>query len=124
MQLPADVFDDPFEPPPQVRGTQEQPWLTRGCSVGADTCSETCSTSARSLMDCFEKLHSGASSSMASGLPSGAVTPARAASIVEKGYTLMPMWFSVLPSEPQFSVIPHGIVQSIRAQFEPSPCQE
>jgi hypothetical protein len=142
--LMADIFDDPFEPPPEASPwkASEQMWrcgsvsnagfsTAAGSDAGAlDTSSEawgseTCATPALSLADCFEQLRSGAPSVSVSGratpgLASGAVTPAHAAAFAQKGYTFMPMWFTMVPSAPQFSVIPRGIVRNIRAQFEPS----
>lgn len=136
---PTDPFDDPFEPPPEASPWKagEHPWRwslgTAGFSStaagseagGPDAVSESCVTPTLSLVDHLERLRPGAastcgvSSSATLGLPSGSATPVPAAAFAQEGYALVPMWFSLVPSAPQFSVIPQGIVRSICAQFEP-----
>lgn len=108
----ADPFDDPFEPPPEA-----SPWRA-GERARHGGCLSTAgiSTSAGSE---FGAASASASYCATPRLASGAVTPAQAAALAQEGYTLLPVWFSLAPSAPQLSVIPQGIVQSIRAQFEP-----
>lgn len=110
----ADPFDDPFEPPPEASPwrTSERAWHGGCLSIAG------LSTSAGGS-------EAGAASASASycatpRLASGAVTPAQVAALAQEGYTLLPVWWSLAPPfPPQFSVIPQGIVQSIRARFEP-----
>ncbi|CAK0788438.1 unnamed protein product [Prorocentrum cordatum] len=112
-----DPFDDPFEPPPEAG-----PWRARRGSARQGACPSTAglSTSAGSE---FGAASASASASCCATprLASGAATPAQAAAALlpHEGIALLPLWWSLAPSAPQFSVIPQGIVQSIRSQFEP-----
>merc|ERR1712039_1118517 len=123
-QLPADVFDDPYEPPPEAQSWtwQEPLGVSRKLSLdlgstdaGSDFSFETSSISSR--MSVPLELRSG----FASEATSGAATPVHPAPIAQQGCTLVPMWFPMMPSAANFfdtSVIPRGIVQSARLQFE------
>jgi len=116
-QLPADVLDDPFEPPPQVQSWawQEPLGMSRKLSLdfsstdaGSESSFDTSSVNSRM-------------SGHVSEATSGAMTPVHVAPLVHQGCTLVPMWFPLMPSATNFfdaSVIPRGIVQSAREQFE------
>jgi len=105
-QLPADVFDDPFEPPPEAHA-----WVQHQALNFAQKTSTDASTDAGS--ECSLDLRSVSSRTLASEAASGVVTPVQP--------TLVPVWVPMLPTSAGFvdvSVIPHGIVQRGRTQFE------
>jgi len=108
--LESDVFDDPFEPPPQAL----QSW-------GYSSASSSCSSPVHAAhFASFEAL-SGATTH-ASMTPSGAMTPVASASLGDKVCALVPMWFCWTSSGVSLmgdrGKIPSGIVDKIRAQFE------
>lgn len=99
VRLEPEVFDDPFEPPPQM------PW--KYCTLQPGEISTGCVTPLSSL-------ESGGSSS----LSSGTATPAQYAGH-STGY--FGMWFPVLTPTVALmdaTVIPNGIVQTRRSRFE------
>lgn len=124
-QLPADVFDDPFEPPPEMRA-----WRARGVSVASCSSSTHLDTS-----DAVSEAHSNASwatsgtplpsswqSQCTSATASGATTPNPRLPGAQQNCTYVPMWFPFVQAAStcfvDVSVIPRGIVQSAREQFE------
>mmetsp|Transcript_51285 Transcript_51285/g.153331 ORF Transcript_51285/g.153331 Transcript_51285/m.153331 type:complete len:488 (+) Transcript_51285:63-1526(+) len=124
-----DVFDDPFEPPPQ----RTHPWAhlattPTAASTATPGLSTTCSTPVLRTSTASFEIFSG-TTTRASMTPlssfdvhSGAMTPVPAASLGEKVCALVPMWFSWMPSTASFlgdrSDIPTGIVDRIRSQIE------
>jgi hypothetical protein len=124
-QFPADILDDPFEPPPEVQSWvwQEPLGVTRKLShhdfgstdAGSEASFETSSVSSR--MSAPFELRSG----FVSEATSGAMTPVHVAPVVQQGCTFVPVWFPMMHSASNFfdaSVIPRGIVQSACEQFE------
>mmetsp|Transcript_107752 Transcript_107752/g.285587 ORF Transcript_107752/g.285587 Transcript_107752/m.285587 type:complete len:470 (-) Transcript_107752:388-1797(-) len=116
-QLPAEIFDDPFEPPPEAF------WSSRTTSSAdlsnVDGTSELSygSSSSTSGTPSLYGLHSACSS----GVASGAMTPVHPLALIQQqqACTFVPMWFSFSAfSGIDVSVIPHGIVQSACAHFE------
>jgi len=114
-QLPADLFDDPFEPPPQAQSWTWQQAFATSHKLSADFSStdagSECSFDTKSLSSMI-------SSSEAT---SGTMTPVHAVPMHQQGCALVPMWFPVMSSSANIfdaCVIPRGIVQSACAQFE------
>jgi hypothetical protein len=106
-QLMAEIFDDPFEPPPQ----KEQFWgLTSTCSTPVTVSSTLCSST-------FDM-----TSSRTSATPSEAVSPTGLAAggldLGEKICALVPVWFD------HRCVIPTGIVDRFRSHFESTACPD
>eukprot|EP00913_Durusdinium_trenchii_P019795 g18608.t1 len=88
--LPENLFDNPFEPPPQV-------WHSASASPTASTVA-----------------HSGFGSEVGTPMGSGCVTPVQLAP-VSQAITLVPMgWFAMGDR----GMIPCGLVQQARAVFE------
>merc|ERR1712232_1076072 len=122
--FPAGVLDDPFEPPPEAQSWvwHEQLGVTRKLSLdfsstdaGSEASFETSSMSSR--MSAPFELRSG----FVSEATSGAMTPVHMAPVAQQGCAFVPVWFPMMPSASHFfdaSVIPRGIVQSAREQFE------
>jgi hypothetical protein len=125
-QFPADILDDPFEPPPEAQSWvwQEPLGMTRKLShhdfgstdAGSEASFDTSSVSSR--MSATFELRSG----LVSEATSGAITPVHVAPAMQQGCTFVPVWFPMMHSASNFfdasSVIPRGIVQSAREQFE------
>jgi len=118
-QLPADIFDDPFEPPPEARFWNALDSCKASTDYGSVDARSELSFGTSSVMSgtprCFG-LHSGCGSEVASG----AMTPVQT-SVAQQGCTFVPMWFSLMHSgfgDIGVSVIPRGIVQTARAHFE------
>jgi len=113
-QLPGDLLDDPFEPPPQ-----KSFWLPQGCfsdcgSTGAD--SEKAYT-ATPMSDAGRSVSFSFSSQCTSSCASGLTTPRQN----EFYQNMTPVWFPMMPMPARsfdVSIIPSGIVQSARQQFE------
>eukprot|EP00927_Polykrikos_kofoidii_P079009 TRINITY_DN75800_c0_g1_i1.p1 TRINITY_DN75800_c0_g1~~TRINITY_DN75800_c0_g1_i1.p1 ORF type:complete len:487 (-),score=39.32 TRINITY_DN75800_c0_g1_i1:217-1626(-) len=108
--LEPEVFDDPYEPPPQATT-----WCPRTAAN-----SEAGTPMARLSSASFEKHFGDFSCSN-----SGAMTPlplGEAGQPVLWGQACcyMPGWFSLVPSA-DVCVIPNGIVQGLRARFESVP---
>jgi hypothetical protein len=109
-QLMAEIFDDPFEPPPQ----KEQLWGPSSCSTPVSTTfgssfdfelfSGTTSRASATPMSCFQYDGLSHSEAMTPGLPEGGLG--------EKLCALVPVWFD------HRCVIPTGIVDRFRSQFE------
>jgi len=114
-----DVFDDPFEPPPQ----RQHSWMAH-----LATTPTSCSTPGLAASTASFEIFSGATTRTpmtplsSFDVHSGAMTPVPAASLGDKVCALVPMWFSWMPSTASFlgdrSDIPTGIVDRIRSQFE------
>jgi len=115
---PSYVLDDPFEPPPQKL------WMPLSCSAlsdfgstdcGSETaCSATPVSNARNISFAF-------GSHCPSSVASGAATPTQHQHDAQVCHAVMPMWFPVMSmpaSIVDVAVIPNGIVQSARQQFE------
>lgn len=104
-QLPADLFDDPFEPPPQLNS-----WSSTKSACGSVCTWRTTSTS------------SGWQSECTSTCASGSMTPVHGHPAQFPPCTVMPSWFPFIQQAASgfvdVSVIPRGIVQSARRQFE------
>merc|ERR1712014_411678 len=113
-QLPADVFDDPYEPPPEA---QSWTWLEpmgvlrklshdfSSTDAGSELSFETSSMSSRM------STHLEVPSGFLSENTSGAATPLQPAPMAQQGCTLMPMWFPMMPAAANLfdaSVIPRG----------------
>lgn len=108
--LVSDVFDDPFEPPPEVRSHGSM-W---GVSPSNSSCFRSGSATPLSSVSEFSS----------SCMPSGYATPVPATSehfaqpapvgSLCTGVALVPMWF---PMGDRLQ-IPRGIVQQVRATFE------
>lgn len=144
-QLLGEPFDDPFEPPPELRPFGGLlPWLPAAASP-------LCSTSAPSELGPLSGSATPASAlAWSFGPPSGPATPASASApgleAAASGIgtpvpghfasgacspggvcTLLPVWFpgnfALVQSGPlgDRGVIPSGIVQQARALFEPAP---
>lgn len=127
-----DVFDDPFEPPPQrlcswahLASTPTHTCTTPGLSTAS--CSTPVLAASTASFEIFSGTTTRASMTPLSGFDvhSGAMTPVPgmpAASLGDKVCALVPMWFSWMPSTASFlgdrSDIPTGIVDRIRTQFE------
>jgi len=109
-ELPADVFDDPFEPPPELAS-----WMSWRSS-SADTDSESHSV----LQGCGSS--AGWQSGHASTCASGDSTPVHHKGVPQASCAMMPAWFPFVQTASlgviDISVIPGGIVQSARKQFE------
>lgn len=103
-QMPADLFDDPFEPPPQYS------WSSTQSSCGSVCAWRTTSTS------------SGWQSECTSTCASGSITPVHSHPAQFPSCTVMPTWFPFIQQAAtglvDVAVIPRGIVQSARRQFE------
>jgi len=125
-----DVFDDPFEPPPQ----RQHSWshLVRTPTSASTTPVLSPASYGKPVpaisTGSFE-IFSSATTTCASMTPqssldahSGAMTPVPAASLGDKVCALVPMWFSWMPTSASLmgdrSNIPSGIVDRIRSQFE------
>jgi len=133
--LEPDVFDDPFEPPPQ----RQHSWAHL---VGTPTSASTTpalSPASRGTpvlatptgsFEIFSDATTRASMTPLSSLDvhSGAMTPVPAASLGDKVCTLVPMWFSWMPTSASLmgdrSNIPMGIVDRIRSQIESAVGQD
>jgi hypothetical protein len=118
-QLAADIFDDPFEPPPEASkwcGTSES-GLSRVSTVDFDDLDSRFTYSGGSVSNFTSSWHSSCHSAVASGMASPALAPAEL-------YAFVPMWMpinQVMQSSACFgdvSVIPNGIVEAARQQFE------
>jgi len=122
--LRADIFDDPFEPPPEMH-----PWMQEHCILTREPSSDFSST------DVGSEVHysatsttlnaaslSGWHSQCASTNASGAITPVCHPPVAQTSCTFLPMWYPFMQSASNcfvdVSVIPRGIVQSAREQFE------
>lgn len=139
---PPEVFDDPYEPPPEKHSALLGAPLASPCAnrsyaasdVSFGMFSTSCGTPLSTLRSDFE-MQSGATSrasmtpvsnfDVQSGsmtpVPAGTLTPAPA-TLGDKVCALVPMWFSLVPSAASFlgdrCVIPTGIVAQVRSQFE------
>lgn len=121
-QLPADIFDDPFEPPPEMHS-----WM-RWETMSQKSSSEVGSTYAGSEVNLFSmprrtiSSSSGWQSECTSVFASGSATPIHHAPVMQAGCTVVPTWFPFIQALPMgtvdVSVIPRGIVQSAREQIE------
>lgn len=113
-RLPADLFDDPFEPPPQFTALSMPTSPTLSCK----SCSVETDTDMWGTASCS----SGWMSGRTSVCTSGAVTPVHQATVPQASRTMISAWFPFMPSMSNgvvdISVIPRGIVQSAREQFE------
>jgi len=111
-----DIFDDPFEPPPQRQWAHLARTPT-GASATPALSSASCGTpvlaSCTGSFEIFSGATTRASMTPLSSLDvhSGAMTPVTAASLGAKVCALVPMWFDR-------SNIPTGIVDRIRSQIE------
>jgi len=142
----ADIYDDPFEPPPDMNtfhklrlpgcsGSDMSPTCgsTQGGSDWSSPCLSSCGTplSMKSGMaaQCFA-IHSGYGTPQPltprpeSEIHSGAMTPVimsqaapAAASVGQQVCALVPMWVSLVGDR---CVIPGGIVEKFKAKFEPA----
>merc|ERR1712151_803858 len=119
-QLPADVLDDPFEPPPEKCFWMPMPhgMLSEVNSTDAG------SQSAYSATPTSRAAGSGAfdfASQCASSCASGLATPTQFLQDQHMSPPVMPLWFPVMSlpiGTVDVSIIPRGIVQSARVQFE------
>jgi len=118
-ELPADVFDDFSEPPPEARtwrfeslDAQQKPSSDHG-DIGSECSFEMGSTVS------YASEFFGASSGSVSCMTSGAATPA-VSGMPQHGCAFVPVWFQVMQSQaqPPWSVIPRGIVKTAREHFE------
>jgi len=109
----VEVFDDPYEPPPQ-----KLQWTSSAASFAST--STGCSTPTLSWTH-----SSGATPASMTPVPNsdvaGCMTPTSGL-----GCALVPMWFSLVPSASgafgDRSMIPTGIVQRFRSQIDASDC--
>jgi len=101
MAEDTDIFDNPFEPPPQV-------WLHR------DRASSLTSTGTPSTLNFGSGIITPTSQALGSHAESGSATPSRQHQAGRKMCALIPMWF---PMGDRLQ-IPHGVVQQGRAFFE------
>jgi len=127
----ADIFDDPFEPTPEVFWSSRK-HSTTDFGSNADTLS-VCSVGSSSLPSGTPRwldMHSSCGSEVASG----AMTPVPSLQQLQQqqlqqqqqqqqqqqACTFMPMWFPLMNAfgGVEISVIPRGIVQTARAHFE------
>mmetsp|Transcript_29406 Transcript_29406/g.62583 ORF Transcript_29406/g.62583 Transcript_29406/m.62583 type:complete len:490 (+) Transcript_29406:135-1604(+) len=143
-----ELFDDPYEPPPQREGLWSAPtsptasirststsWPPSSVDFGfgavgmysmSGTPRSGCATgaSATPLSSCLDAA-SGAATPTAAGAPDQAAlsASAAAAALGNQVCALVPMWFSLVPSCATFlgdrCVIPTGIVEKVRTRFEP-----
>lgn len=132
FNLDPDLFDDPFEPPPEAckwPHQQEALWMSVAShsttTVGSDCSSECgCRTPVSSWGSGFDTNYD-VQSAAHSGRDSGTMTPVPLAAVPACAF--VPMWFQLMqPSVSAFRdvcVIPSGIVQNIRANFEPPQLQ-
>jgi len=116
--LRADIFDDPFEPPPEMH-----PWMTREPSSdfsSTDVGSEVHYSATSTTLNAAGL--SGWHSQCGSTNASGAITPVCHPPVAQTSCTFLPMWYPFMQSAStcfvDVSVIPRGIVQSAREQFE------
>jgi len=133
-------FDDPFEPPPEAgRWKGYYPWGAGGspapscstsCGGGRDLAWESASSVCGGGSDFGECADTPRSSGrcrsdfLASAVPSGAMTPQEGCGSVEEapaGFLPVAMWWTMVPPTARGALlqIPCGIVQSMRAHFEP-----
>lgn len=130
-----EIFDDPFEPPPQ-----KQLWTSIASPAGSTICYSSCGgTPLSSRYASSFDIHSGATtgvcmtpmSSLSSfDMHSGSMTPTTplpqgampVGTLGDKVCAVVPMWFSFMPSSFNFigdrCNIPTGIVERFRSQFE------
>jgi len=144
--LAPNIFDDPFEPPPEAHTRDSAAWAIMRRKGSADLSSTTDAESEAGFDTSLSSVGSFASGSgaatpvhtqgctsmparfdlsfssvgsLASG--SGAATPVHAAPVSQgqQGCAFMPVWFSVVQSsQAPWAVIPQGIVQTGREYFE------
>lgn len=110
-RLSPDVFDDPFEPPPEARV-----WKFQESVLMAHAAISNITTGAGS-----EREYGNSSCSSTCATPSSTCAKPNGTSDVTSP-SFVPMWFSLIPSSAHafndIRVIPNGIVQQIRARFE------
>lgn len=119
-ELPADIFDDPFEPPPERHAWSVSSRTVSTHFSGSDAgsevnCSASWATSGTPMISSWQ-------SACTSANASGAVTPVQRSPFAQQNCAYVPMWFPFLQAASDcfvdVSVIPRGIVQSAREQFE------
>mmetsp|Transcript_20758 Transcript_20758/g.71719 ORF Transcript_20758/g.71719 Transcript_20758/m.71719 type:complete len:475 (+) Transcript_20758:59-1483(+) len=119
-QLPTEIFDDPFEPTPEMFWNMPRSSCSSSTYLdNSDTMSEF-SYASHSVMSGTPGCY-GMQSACGSELASGAMTPVHSTSLPQQACSYMPMWFALMPSAfsgVDVSVIPRGIVQTARAHFE------
>jgi len=115
---PSYVLDDPFEPPPQKL------WMPLSCGAlsefGSTECGSETACSATPVSNA-RNISFGFGSHCPSSVASGAVTPTQHQHDAQMCHAVMPMWFPVMSMPAgivDVAVIPNGIVQSARQQFE------
>jgi len=113
-QLPGDLLDDPFEPPPQ-----KSFWLPQGCfsDCGSTDVDSERAFATTPMSDVGRSVSFSFTSQCASSCASGLTTPSQN----EMYQTMAPVWFPLMPMLARSfdaSIIPSGIVQSARQQFE------
>lgn len=122
LDIPAQIFDDPFEPPPEARTWGSHcSWssVSRTTSIsdigGVDMASEF-SMGSSSMAGTPRFFGMSAHSTCGSEVPSGGITPhGNCQAQQQTGGAFVPVWFF---GGVDFSVIPHGIVETARAHFE------
>jgi len=112
-QLPADLLDDPFEPPPQKRF-----WLPQGCfsECGSTDADSERAFNATPMSNAGRSVSFSFTSQCTSSCASALTTPPNQNDFYQ---TMTPVWFPMMqmPSV-DVSIIPSGIVQSACQQFE------
>jgi len=102
----TDIFDDPFEPPPQV-------W--RRALMHRDSMSSLTSTGTPSTLNLGSGIMTPVSQTLGSNAESGSATPSKQQhQAAGQMCALIPMWF---PMGDRLQ-IPHGVVQQARTFFE------
>lgn len=116
-QLPADIFDDPFEPPPEVQAWRPEAFKvlrTPSLDLSTNDAGSECSFEMSTVASYTTELQS------TSAVTSGAATPVHAVPMAQQGCTFVPVWFPLMQYESQapWSVIPQGIVKTACTHFE------
>lgn len=118
VDLPAQVFDDPFEPPPEARTWCSYSNVSRTTSVtdiGTVDVSSEFSMGSSSMVGTPRFFGMSAHSTCGSEVQSGAMTPLGNCQPQQPVGAFVPVWFL---GGMDFSVIPRGIVETARAHFE------
>lgn len=112
-ELPVDVFDDPFEPP--LGSTS---WIMQRSSASSCRSSNADNETVWGMASSSSDWQSECTSLCASGR----MTPVQHAFVPQPGCAMVSAWFPFVPTTSNgvfdVSVIPRGIVQSAREQFE------